>query len=162
MTVLTNKKPTNNKPGVWQPRFIEALRELGHVGKACELAKVSKQTVYNYRRDDKEFEKAWDLAIEDAAWSLEDEAWRRGRDGVDKPIVYKGIITGTMKEYSDTLLMFMLKGIKPDKFADRFVIKVDPADMALLKAMGFETPAAAWQALMENARKELEVDQDSK
>ena len=151
------KRVMNNRPDEWQPRFIEALRELGHVGDSCQLAKVSKQTVYNYRRDDPDFAAAWDAAIEDAAWSLEDEAWRRCRDGVDKPIIYKGMITGTMKEYSDTLLMFMLKGIKPDKFADKFILRLSPEQLAILQKLGLSASDVFEMAIQEIAAAQSEV-----
>lgn len=133
----------------WQPVFIEALRELGHVGKACQAAGISRQTAYAHRRTEPQFAKDWDIAIDDAAFTLEDEAWRRARDGVDEPIVHQGMIIGTQKKYSDTLLIFLLKGIKPDKYADKLVVKIDPEQAALLRRHGL-SPSEAWLQLMQS------------
>lgn len=149
---MTTKKALSLVTVRWQDIFINALREGGHVGRAAEAAKVSRTTAYNYRREDVEFARSWDVAIEDAAFSLEDEGWRRARDGVDEPIVYQGIIIGTQKKYSDTLLMFLLKGIKPDKYADKFVLKVSPEQAAFLKKYGL-TPGEALEQLIQNMHK---------
>ena len=46
-------------------------------------------------------------------------AHRRAHDGVDKPIVYQGVVTDTYKEYSDSLLQMLMKGYKKEKYADR-------------------------------------------
>lgn len=156
---MTTKKALSVVVDRWQPIFIEALRTLGHVGKACEVAKISRNTAYIYRRNDPQFAKDWDTAIEDAAWSLEDEAWRRAREGVDEPIIYKGQIIATQKRYSDTLLMFMLKGIKPDKFAEKFLVRLDPDQFAILKKHGL-TPMQAMEQLI-NALDEDKVEVDA-
>ena len=42
----------------------------------------------------------------------------------------------------------------PQEFAQQMVIRVEPADLAVLKQLGFATPAEAWLAFMENARTE--------
>ena len=44
---------------------------------------------------------------------------RRAHSGFDEPVFYKGIETGTVRKYSDTLTIFLLKGFKPDKYKDR-------------------------------------------
>ena len=151
---MTTKKALCVVTVRWQDVFLMTLREIGHVGRSCEAAKVSRNTAYTYRHQDPEFAKAWETAIEDAAFTLEDEAWRRARDGVDEPIIYRGKIIATQKRYSDVLLMFLLKGIKPEKWADKLTIRITAEDLETLKQMGFSTASDAWQALMENARTE--------
>lgn len=44
---------------------------------------------------------------------LEAEIHRRGVQGVEKPIIYRGEITGQTREYSDNLLMFRAKRLDP-------------------------------------------------
>jgi hypothetical protein len=99
--------------------FLAALQDCGRITIACEKSHVPRRTVYNWRDDDKQFEKDWDKAIERAADVFEDEAIRRAYEGYDEPIVYQGNITGSVKKYSDTLLIFLLKGNKSDKYKDR-------------------------------------------
>jgi hypothetical protein len=44
-------------------------------------------------------------------------------EGVEEPIVYQGEITNTVRRYSDTLLIFLLKARRPEKFRDN--VKVE-------------------------------------
>jgi hypothetical protein len=55
-----------------------------------------------------------------AAEALEAEAIRRGFEGVEEPVGwYKGQPGGYITRYSDTLLIFLLKGALPNKYKDR-------------------------------------------
>lgn len=99
--------------------FLEALSETGNVTESAKMANVSRRTIYNWRAADEDFAKAWNDAAELGCDALEDEATRRAKDGVDEPVFYKGEECGTVRKYSDTLLIFLLKGRRPDKFKDR-------------------------------------------
>jgi hypothetical protein len=61
----------------------------------------------------------------EAARALEDEAVRRARVGIRKPVLHKGkqvYVQGEpmyTTEYSDSLLMFLLKAYNPERFRDR-------------------------------------------
>jgi hypothetical protein len=114
------KRKPNAKAKDWKPAFISALRDCGNVREACRLARVDRTTAYDARKTDDPFAKQWESAIEDACDSLELEARRRAFKGVSEPVFYQGEVAGTVKRYSDTLLMFLLKGNRPDKFRDRF------------------------------------------
>lgn len=50
---------------------------------------------------------------------LEAEAVRRAYEGVDEPVFYQGSECGEVRKYSDTLLMFLLKGMMPNKYRER-------------------------------------------
>ena len=56
----------------------------------------------------------------EACDALEAEARRRAVEGVRKPIYCQGEICGTVREYSDTLLFFLLKGAMPEKYRDDY------------------------------------------
>lgn len=60
--------------------------------------------------------------MEEAADVLEAEAWRRAVKGVDKPMTV-ATMREVVKEYSDTLLIFLLKGSKPTKFRDNSFVE---------------------------------------
>ena len=102
----------------WRPKFIAALRDLGNVRRSCEAAKVGRRTVYDHRTRDQDFAHEWDEALEEACDLLEEEARRRGVEGVDKPVYHEGVRIETVKHYSDTLLIFLLKGARPAKYRD--------------------------------------------
>lgn len=100
-----------------QADFIEALlKHGGVVTKAVADVEVHLARLYSWRQEEPEFAAAWAEAVEIGADKLEAEAVRRAVEGVDKPVTFQGEITATYKEYSDSLLQFLLKGAKPDKY----------------------------------------------
>ena len=50
--------------------------------------------------------------------SWRQEARRRAVTGIDKPVFFKGEVVGSITKYSDSLLMFLLKAHRPQKFRD--------------------------------------------
>ena len=70
---------------------------------------------------------------------MELEARRRAVKGTDKPVFQRGEQVGTIREYSDTLLMFLLKANKPEKFRDNFDAMKLVGDL-LAKANQFNIP----------------------
>lgn len=99
--------------------FLEALKYTCNVTKAAHAAGVSRREFYRIKEEDPEFAEAWQKALEVGSEALEDELMRRAKEGVLKPVFHKGEICGHVREYSDTLGIFLLKGAKPDKYADR-------------------------------------------
>jgi hypothetical protein len=99
--------------------FLAALAECGNIRIACESAKIDRKTYYNWLDEDDVFKEGALAARDHASDLLEQEAWRRAREGTDKPVYQGGGLVGTVREYSDTLLIFLLKGNRPDKFHER-------------------------------------------
>lgn len=100
-------------------KFLETLTTGASVAVAAASANVGRATVYEWRTADTEFAQAWDEAVDIGTDKLEDEAMRRGRDGVEEPVFYKGARVSVVQKYSDVLLIFMLKARRPEKFKDR-------------------------------------------
>jgi len=124
MTEKTPVTSAQNAPSVSLKRrkaFLRCLAENG--GRVVEAARTvgyqSSDYLRRLYRADPDFAKQWDSAIEAAADKLEDEAVRRAVEGVQEPVYYKGEVVGHQNKFSDQLLMFVLKGARPDKFADR-------------------------------------------
>ena len=99
--------------------FLDALAETCNVARAAELAGVARSTVYDWRVADSDFADEWEHALDLGADALEDEATRRAVEGVDEPVFYQGKACGVVRRYSDTLLIFLLKGRRPEKYRDR-------------------------------------------
>jgi hypothetical protein len=102
--------------------YLRALVEAGgNVTKACEIAEIDRSTPYTSQwAEDEEFAGLLPLAETMAADHLEAEAVRRAYHGVTEPVgFYKGAPSAYVQRYSDTLLIFLLKGAKPEKYADR-------------------------------------------
>ena len=82
---------------------------------------MHKTTIYKPKWvNDKAFQAAVDRARLMSIDVLEDEATRRAVEGVEEPAGwYKGEPGGMVRRYSDTLLIFRLKGEAPQKYAER-------------------------------------------
>lgn len=123
--VLAEESPFSHIDHPKKRAFLSAYRESCNVRLASELAEVSRSSVYRWRDEDPEFADAFELAKADAGDLLKAEAWRRAVDGVEKPVgFYTGEHGGTyVREVSDTLLIFMLKGAPPEKYHDRLDVR---------------------------------------
>ena len=95
------------------------LEETANTTRTCKLLGISRQTAYNARKNDPEFANDWAESIDIGYDTLEAEAVRRAFQGVEKPVYYQGKQCGFVTEYSDTLLIFLLKGGRPEKYAGR-------------------------------------------
>lgn len=98
--------------------FIDRLRSSANVSAAARAAGMSRSSAYALRHRDEGFRAAWDEALEEALDDLEAELRRRAIEGVDKPVFYGGKECGTVKSYSDTLGMFLLKSRRGEVFAE--------------------------------------------
>jgi hypothetical protein len=129
---------------------------------------MSRNAAYDWREDDKLFAASWDKAMRRGVSALEDEASRRGFEGVGEPLVHQGQVTyeyerdehgeiiydeyvvsttesgdqirakrprllldenrkpvaATVRKYSDTLAIFLLKAHDPEKYRERSDVKV--------------------------------------
>lgn len=124
----TTAKKIQLRRGTWQPAFITALASVGNVTEACKLASISRDTVYHHRKSDPSFAKKWADAEQQAADILEKEAWRRATEGVAETQFYKGEPCGSIQRYSDRLLEFLLRGARPEKYRERFILPVAELD----------------------------------
>ena len=104
-------------------KFLEVYRETGSSKVAAKTVGVAFQTAYRHRADDPDFFEQWVEADEEYTQSMEVEADRRGVQGVDEPIWYAGKNVGTIKRYSDILLIFRLKAKRPLVYRDNAVVK---------------------------------------
>lgn len=108
--------------------FLEALGNTANVTRACKVARFGRTAVYGWRAADQEFARAWDAALALGTDALEDEAVRRAHEGTLKPVYQGGKKVGVIREYSDTLLIFLLKGRRPEKYKDRAIVEHDVTD----------------------------------
>ena len=99
-------------------KFLAALAVNGNVSDAAKQANVSRIAFYALRKKSKQFAEQWEEALEQGIDALELEAHRRAVEGIDEPVYYKGDVVGKVRKYSDTLLIFLLKGNRPEKYAD--------------------------------------------
>lgn len=117
MPKLTNGERV--EPEEMKQKFLERYIELGSVKDTCEELCLVRRTIYHWKAQDPVFAENYRVADMVALGILEDEAYRRAVNGVDKPVYQGGKRVGTVKEFSDILLMFLLKARAPHKYKDR-------------------------------------------
>ncbi len=84
---------------------------------------------YDWIKSDPEYAKAFAEAEANSARSLEDEAVRRASMGIRKAVRYKGKIVGYETEYSDTLLLALLRANNPKKFVEGAAVNVNVSNV---------------------------------
>jgi hypothetical protein len=113
------EKKTRKPPK--QGAFLLAYATLGNVTAAARVAKLPRSQHYLWL-DDPLYKAAFDEAHEQACDALEEEVRRRALKGVLKPVFYKGKRCGGIREFSDTLLMFMLKRVR-NEFRENYAVE---------------------------------------
>lgn len=103
-----------------QRAFCDAYITEGTITHASTKAGVDSRYHYIWLERDPDYPEMFQAAKTAAIDQLEREARRRAIEGVEEPTGwYKGEPGGFVKRYSDTLLIFLLKGALPDKYKDR-------------------------------------------
>jgi len=105
--------------------YLLALSRTGVILRACKAAEISHALPWVWRQDDEVFVLLEQQARKLGAEVLVQEAYRRAVEGIDKPIYYEGKRVDTLREYSDTLLIFLMKGALPDIYRERYEISGD-------------------------------------
>lgn len=90
-------------------KFLGVLWAGGTVTEACHRAEIGRTTAYDAKDSDPQFSRSWDEAKEAQADVLIAEVRRRALDAEDSK--------------SHTLLMFLLKALKPE-FRDNYKTEV--------------------------------------
>jgi hypothetical protein len=146
----TRKKGgTSSRKRDSQAEFLIALAESGVVAAALTASGGSRTTVYRWRADDPEFAARWDEALDIAVEVCEGELHRRSVVGVVEPVFYQGAECGSIRRYSDNLLMFRLKALRPEKYRDAVantVINVNDDRNAIDPAVALAALEAAEKA----------------
>ncbi len=109
-----------------QRRFLAAYARCGSLRAAQEISGVSRWShSVTWIKSDPEYIEAFEQAKQMHIERLEEEADRRGVEGVSKPVFYKGQVVGHTVEHSDTLLMFRLNALAPEKYRYRQHVTAD-------------------------------------
>lgn len=115
--------------------FLAAYRATCSITKAAEAAGIERGMHYRWLESDPEYKAEFEKLKEEAFGVLMDECVRRAVEGVKKPLVYQGQFTYAsynkktgkgigeplcVREYSDSNLQFLMRGMKPEMFRERF------------------------------------------
>jgi len=128
--------------------FLAEFAGRGIVKHAAKAAGISRQTAYRWYDEDAEFAAAWDDAQEEATDEMEQEAWRRAVEGVDRPVFQGGSQVGHTHEYSDTLLVLMLKANRPKKYRENTALEITANTAPMLDQLPTEDLIAEAQRII--------------
>jgi hypothetical protein len=112
-------------PHLKKAAFLAAFSKCASVTESAKRVKLDRSNHYQWMRDDSEYAKAFEATRTEAADSLEDEASRRAFAG------------------SDTLLIFLLKGMRPEKYRERTEIQLKDSEGLLQRLAEGRKRAAA-------------------
>lgn len=131
----TSKRPYSRLDDVpndiKKKQFLAAYSQCAIIGNAADIANIHRRTHYKWLESDPEYAQQFADAHEQALDRIETEALRRGREGWEEPVIYQGGLCYpagkdgkpgkepiTIRKYDSNLLMFILKGGRPEKFRD--------------------------------------------
>jgi hypothetical protein len=102
-----------------QEEFLERISRWEETeAEACSVVGIHRVVLEQWKQDPK-FLTRLKIAHADMADKLEKEAIRRAVKGVEEEVYYQGDVVGTKVNYSDSVLLSLLKGMKPEVYGDR-------------------------------------------
>jgi len=101
-----------------QIAFIEKLADCGSVSTACKYVGMSRESARKLRRRPygRAFRDAWDAALDCGYAEVEEAAAERSKNGVPRPIFYKGEQVGEWRHFDERLTMFLLRFRRRHRF----------------------------------------------
>ncbi len=95
-------------------KFLERFSLHGNFSRAAFEAGIGISTAYRYAKKNPEFRRQFLEAEEIAGIALRDEALRRAVEGVPRAVFYKGEKCGEIRQYSNQMLIFLLRARYPE------------------------------------------------
>lgn len=111
--------------------FLRIVRETGLETHAAEKLGFTRRAVKLTAEKDEEFAAELEEAMDLATTDMEIEARRRAVEGWDEPVFGSmgtgvgGGQIGVRRQFSDTLLIFLLKARRPETYRERYEMKHD-------------------------------------
>lgn len=108
--------------------FLDLIARGNTAACAARTVGVRRNAMFDLRKRDPEFARQWAEADEAGTEALEQEAIRRAVEGVERGLFYQGVKYTTEREFSDPLLMFLLRARAPEKYRERYEVKHEVGD----------------------------------
>lgn len=102
--------------GIKKDALIAAYCEVGCMTDAAKAVGISRRNHSYWMKADEDYRQKFAEAKAEAMELLEDDAIRRARGRVTRPVRYEGHVVGHERIYSDALMMFLLRGGMPEKY----------------------------------------------
>lgn len=99
--------------------FLEGICRTNNITLVCNEMNISRIVIYAMKSTDPAFRQRLSDAQTIGIDSWEDSAAIRAFSGVERKVFNQGIHIDTVRDYSDSLAIAMLKGAKPERYATR-------------------------------------------
>ena len=109
--------PTNPLTNHWKEVFLKALARVPIATVAARVAGISRAQASAERRNDAEFARGWDNALEEGIDEIAAAAYRSAVFGEEKPVYYHGRRIGWSVSRSGAMQAMLLKALRPALFA---------------------------------------------
>jgi hypothetical protein len=164
---ISHEPLTSEERAVAQETFLTTYATRGNVQAGCGAAGVGRTSIYRWLEHDEAFSTHYEQAKAKYCDRLRQEIDRRAANGVLKPVYYQGEKVGTIREYSDTLLIFQAKAKMPE-YRDKVQVEqtgnVNVTLLATLRAVveqAFPNDPEAAERIADAMAREKARDQDT-
>jgi len=115
--------------------FFHHLGRTGSVTVAANRAQLRRSSLYQRRQDDEAFAERWAQALDLGVERLQDNAMNRAMNGTPRPVWRNGQKVGSVQQFNDRLLQFLLKAHKPETYDRPRGTTAAPLPFDLVKRM---------------------------
>lgn len=114
---MARKKGDTRTTKQRQRQFLKAYSETCNLAVAAKQAGVDRRTHYSWLEEDADYANAFKIWRQLAGEFLESLAVERVSKGIPEAVYYQGKRCGIVKRYDSGLMMFLLRGLLPEKYA---------------------------------------------
>ncbi|MDP2374617.1 hypothetical protein [Reyranella sp.] len=122
-------------PAVRVNAFFHHLGRTGSVTVAANRAQLRRSALYERRQNDDDFAARWAQALDLGVERLQDNAMNRAMNGTPRPVWRNGQEVGSVRQFDNRLLQFLLKAHRPDLYGDRGKAAAPALPFDLVKRM---------------------------
>lgn len=122
--------------------FLHYLAFSGSVTYASGRAGIERRTLYRRKADDEAFAAQWEEALQLGIDRLQDDAMRRALHGTERAVFRNGQRVGSVQQYDNRLLQFLLKAHRPEVYSERGKSAPPPLPFDLAQRLAAAAPRA--------------------
>ncbi len=129
-------------PAVKVNAFFHHLGRTGSVTVAARRAQLRRSSLYERRQNDDEFAERWSRALDLGVERLQDNAMNRAMNGTEKPVWRNGRQVGSVRQFDNKLLQFLLRAHRPEVYGDKKQSTLRPLPFDLAQRLAAAAPRA--------------------
>ena len=137
--------------------FCLHLGRTGSVTYAAARAGLDRRMLYRLKAEDEAFAARWDEALQLGVERLQDDAMKRALDGTERPVWRGGRQVGSVRQYDNRLLQFLLRAHRPETYGDKSRAGSSPLPFDLARRLAAAEPRFEAHRREEEARRNAQT-----